>query len=117
MALVATTVFLTVLAVVTGVELVAGRPLSDLLRGDSGHGTSVFGGDHGEDADRPPDGADRLRHRHAKVVEQTTPTYTRTASPATTTATPTSAVPSTPATPYGDPELVTAPSSSGPATP
>ena len=31
------------MAVITGVELVAGRPLSDLVRGDQGKGTSLFG--------------------------------------------------------------------------
>ena len=36
-------VFVAVLAAVTGVELVAGRPVSDLVRGDSGQGTSLFG--------------------------------------------------------------------------
>jgi hypothetical protein len=36
-------VFVGVLAVVTVVEMVAGRPLSDVVRGQSGSGTSVLG--------------------------------------------------------------------------
>ncbi|MCW2497815.1 MAG: hypothetical protein JWQ77_3739 [Jatrophihabitans sp.] len=36
-------VFVGVLLVVTGVEAIAGRPLTDLLRGKSGSGTTVFG--------------------------------------------------------------------------
>jgi hypothetical protein len=38
--------FAAVLAVVTGVEAVAHRPISDLVRGESGSGTTLFGGSH-----------------------------------------------------------------------
>lgn len=43
-ALFAVAIFAFVMAVVTGVELVAGRPLTDLLRGEQGSGTSLTGG-------------------------------------------------------------------------
>ena len=115
-ALVATTVFLTVLAVVTGVELVAGRPLSDLLRGDSGHGTSVFGGTTVKTRTVPPTAPTVYVTVTPKVVV-TTPTYTRTASPATTTTTPASGASSTPTTPSATPSTSGAPSSSGSRTP
>jgi hypothetical protein len=81
-------VFVTVLALITGVELVAGRPISDVVRGDSGSGTSLFGGS------RQASGGG---HAPAPAVTQTvtpsavvtTPTVTQTAPTVTKTATPT----------------------------
>ena len=113
-ALVASTVFLTVLALVTTIELVAGRPLSDLLRGDSGHGTSVFGGTTVKTKTKtvPPTAPTVYVTVTPKVVV-TTPTYTRTASPTTTTTSPSS----TPTTTSPAPSTTGAPSTSGSATP
>src|SRR5205814_6188310 len=36
--------FVVLLTVITGVEVVVGRPISDVVRGESGSGTSLFGG-------------------------------------------------------------------------
>ncbi len=44
LALAGTGLFLAVAAVVTGIELAAGRPLGDLLRNESGSGTTFLGG-------------------------------------------------------------------------
>jgi hypothetical protein len=89
--------FVAVLAVVTGVEVVAGRPLSDLLRGDGGTGTSVFG-TAGGPAVTPPAGTPTVTRTVTPSVVVTTPTVTQTAPAVTTTATPTqTAAPSAPA--------------------
>ncbi len=69
--------FRRVLIVVTGIELVAGRPISDLVRGDSGSGTTLWSTAHRRAADHDAD-ADHHGHRHAAVVVAT-PTVTLTA--------------------------------------
>lgn len=93
----AVSVFVAVLAVVTGVEVVAGRPIADVVRGDSGSGTSFFG-----DA--------QVRTRTTTVtpaaptttvtvtpkVTYVTPTVTATAPTQTETATPSTTVTTTP---------------------
>ncbi|MBE7189108.1 hypothetical protein [Jatrophihabitans endophyticus] len=90
-------VFVAVLAVVTGVEVVAGRPISDVVRGDSGSGTSFFGDT-------------QVRTRTATVtpaaptttvtvtpkVSYVTPTVTATAPARTQTVTPSATVTATP---------------------
>lgn len=85
-------VFAAVLAVVTGVEIVAGRPLADLVRGDSGTGTSVFG-DAGRAASTAPSPTratvPTVTRTVTPVMVITTPTVTRTAPAVTRTATPT----------------------------
>ena len=82
----AVAVFVTVMAVITGIELVAGRPLSDLVRGDQGKGTSLFGNEQVRTrtttvpADRPhglQDG-DPEGRRHHPHVTQTAPAVTKT---------------------------------------
>ena len=98
-------VFAAVLGVVTGVEIIAGRPLADLVRGDSGAGTSVFG-----DAGQAPSTVPNPTHASVPTVTRTvtpivvitTPTVTRTAPAVTRTATPT---------------VTTTPSSSAPSSP
>lgn len=88
-------VFAAVLAVVTGVEIVAGRPLSDLVRGEAGSGTSVFGtSSTGTGGTRP---APTVTRTVTPSVVITTPTVTQTAPAVTQTATPTeTATPSAP---------------------
>lgn len=89
----AVAVFAAVFAVVTGIEVVAGRPISDVLRGDTGSGTTLFGGGNAAPA-RPagpteaPSGPTVTRTVTPAVVV-TTPTVTRTAAPVTQTPTPT----------------------------
>jgi hypothetical protein len=74
-------VFAAVLAVVTGVEIIAGRPVSDLVRGDSGTGTSLFG-THREAAGgavTTPIGTPTVTRTVTPSVVVSTPTVTRTA--------------------------------------
>jgi hypothetical protein len=88
-------VFAAVLAVVTSVELVAGRPLSDLLRGQSGQGTTVFGPSNQTHATptptptQPSQPAPTVTKTVLPKVVVTTPTVTQTAPPVTKTTTPT----------------------------
>jgi hypothetical protein len=89
-------VFAAVLAVVTSVELVAGRPLSDLLRGKSGQGTTVFGTSQ-QSGTTPQQPTPTVTQTVVPKVVVTTPTVTQTAPPVTKTTTPT-VTPSTPAT-------------------
>lgn len=102
-------VFAAVLALVTSVELVAGRPLSDLLRGTSGQGTTVFGPSQahaGSKSQQPtPTTPATVTQTVTPDVVVTTPTVTRTAPPVTATTTPTSSpsAPSAAATPSGSP--------------
>jgi hypothetical protein len=88
--------FVAVLAVVTGVEVVAGRPLSDLVRGDGGTGTSVFGTAGGPAATTPAR-TPTVTQTVTPSVVVTTPTVTQTAPAVTKTATPTQTTPSAPA--------------------
>jgi hypothetical protein len=88
-------VFVAVILLVTGIELVAGEPLSELVRGQSGHGTSVFGAStqraQGNVTPTKPVVTPTVTVT-AKVVTST-PTVTVTAPPVTATATPTTTVP------------------------
>ncbi len=81
--------FVAVLAVITGVEIVAGRPISDLVRGDSGSGTSVFGNAAGSDAGTGNGATPTVTTTVTPSVVVTTPTVTQTAPAVTRTATPT----------------------------
>jgi hypothetical protein len=83
----AAAVFAAVLALVTGVELVAGRPLSDLVRGDAGSGTSVFGG--GQAQGGTTGQVPTITRTVTPSVVVTTPTVTQTAPAVTRTAAPT----------------------------
>lgn len=77
-------VFAGVLVVVTAVELVAGRPLSDVVRGTSGSGTSLLG-DQTQQTKSAPTPATTVTVTPSVVV--VTPTVTVTTSPVTRTAT------------------------------
>jgi hypothetical protein len=105
----AAAVFVAVLAVVTSVEVVAGRPVSDLLRGDSGSGTTLFGGTSPARATKSgstdPAGVPTVTQTVTPSVVVTTPTVTKTAAPTTETTTPT-----------GDPSAPSTPGTSGTAT-
>ena len=90
LAIASVAVFAAVLAVVTSVEVVAGRPLSDLLRGTSGQGTTVFGPQHqARGKSTPTPTAPTVTQTVVPKVVVTTPTVTQTAPPATKTTTPT----------------------------
>jgi hypothetical protein len=110
-------VFVAVLAVVTGVEVVVGRPISDLVRGDSGSGTSVFGDEHQPSGGGSgPGAAPTVTKTVTPAVTGTTPTLTQTAPAVTKTVTPTvtqtptaPASPSTPSTSSGSNSTSTGP--------
>jgi hypothetical protein len=76
----AVAVFVAVLAVITGIEVIGGRPVSDIVRGDGGSGTSFFG--HVQVQTRtktvPPVAPTITKTVIPKVVV-TTPTVTQTA--------------------------------------
>lgn len=80
-------VFVAVLAVITAVEVIAGRPVSDVVRGDTGKGTSFFGAEQVHTKTVPPT-APTVTKTIIPKIELTTPTVTQTAPPATTTTTP-----------------------------
>lgn len=86
-------VFVAILAVVTGVEVVTGRPLSDLVRGESGSGTSFFGDSTRRSAVDEPAPAPTVTQTVTPSVVVVTPTVTQTAPPVTETVTPTESPP------------------------
>ena len=108
--------FVGVLTVITAVELVAGRPLTDVLHGTGGSGTSVLGDVGAERASTPTPSAPAPQQVTVtvtpKVVTQT-PTVTVTGNPVTRTVTPTTTT--TPAEPT--PTDTPTPSPSEPANP
>lgn len=99
--------FVTVLTFVTGVELVTGHPLSDLVRGDTGSGTSVFGTKSKNAAVEERVPAPTVTQTVTPSVVVVTPTVTQTVPAVTETATPTDSPtptrPSTSATPSTTP--------------
>jgi hypothetical protein len=86
----AISVFVAVLAVVTGIEVVAGRPLADIVRGDAGSGTSVFG-TAGTSGGSGGGAVPTVTKTVIPSVVITTPTVTQTAPAVTQTAPPTTA--------------------------
>lgn len=88
-------VFVVVLAVVTGVEVVAGRPISDVVRGDPGQGTTFFGDNQAKTVTPP---APTMTVTVTPKVVVTTPTVTQTAPNETKTAPPTGTTTVTPTT-------------------
>lgn len=85
----AVSVFAVVLAVVTGVEAVAGRPISDVVRGESGGGTTFFGDNQVRTRTTTvPPTTPTVTVTVTPKVEVTTPTVTQTAPPVTQTNTP-----------------------------
>lgn len=105
-AILAVALFVFVMAVVTTIELLFGRPLTDILRGDNGSGTSIGGGG------RAP--APTVTVTVTPSVVMVTPTVTQTATPTTATTTPstTATTPSTTTPGSGS----TTPSDGGTAT-
>jgi hypothetical protein len=83
-------VFVAVLTLLTSVEVVSGRPLSDLLRGTSGSGTTVFGSSqHVGSTVSTPSGTVTVTQTVVPKVVTQTPTITQTAPAVTVTPTPT----------------------------
>jgi hypothetical protein len=106
-------VFVGVLAVVTTVELVAGRPLSDVVRGQSGSGTSLLGTVGNTKHSTTPTPAVTVTVTPTVVTR--TPTVTVTGTPVTKTATPTATVTPSSSTPPSATSSAT-PSSSAPSS-
>ena len=93
----AVAVFVALLTVITGVEIVTGRPVSDLLRGTTGSGTTLFGGVSANSPAPVPTVTQTVTPSvvvTTPTVTQTAPAVTRTATP-TVTATPSATPPST----------------------
>jgi hypothetical protein len=83
-------VFVAVLTLLTSVEVVSGRPLSDLLRGTSGSGTTVFGSSQRAGSTvGTPSGTVTITQTIVPTVVTQTPTVTQTAPAVTVTPTPT----------------------------
>jgi hypothetical protein len=97
-------VFAGVLVVITGVEIVAGRPLTDVLHGTAGSGTSVLG-DAGQPRTVTP--APQVTITITPTVVTNTPTVTVTGAPVTKTVTPTTSI--TPTTPVASSTPVATP--------
>jgi len=102
--------FVTVLTFVTGVELVTGRPLSDLVRGDTGSGTSVFGTNTKNAAVEEQVPAPTVTQTVTPNVVVVTPTVTQTAPAVTETATPTDSPTPTPTSTSSAPSTTPVPS-------
>ncbi|MDT4936899.1 MAG: hypothetical protein QOG80_570 [Pseudonocardiales bacterium] len=104
----AAVVFVAALAVLTGVELLAGRPVTDLVKGQSANGTTVFGSQQHPTATPTP----AVTVTVVPHVVVTTPTVTSTAPAVTVTQTPTTSPSgSTPtAVPTVSPTATTTPS-------
>ncbi|MDT4924080.1 MAG: hypothetical protein QOG01_1793 [Pseudonocardiales bacterium] len=111
----AVTVFAAVLAVVTSIEIVAGRPLSDLLRGNDGTGTSVFGASNQTQQGGGSGATPTVTKTVIPLVVVTTPTVTQTAPAVTKTATPTATATttSTPTAPVTSPAATASAGSAG----
>lgn len=106
-AIAAIAVFVAVMALVTSVELLTGRPLSDVVRGDTGQGTSFFGNAQATTGTAPAGTPTITRTIIPKVV-QITPTLTQTAPAVTQTDTPTITPTNTPSdTPTTSPSAST----------
>ncbi len=111
-------VFTLVLTVVTGIELVAGRPISDLVRGDSGSGTTLFSGNGVAKQSTPTPNPITVTQTVTAKVVVTTPTVTQTAAtPITRTVTPTKTVTATSSTPSAPPTTATGTGTSQPSAP
>ena len=108
-------VFAGVLLVVTAVEVVAGRPLTDVLRDQPGSGTTVLG-----DAGRADSPAPQVTITITPSVVTETPTETVTGRPVTTTVTPTTTTstttPTAPSSPSGTPTPTGTPTPSAPVS-
>lgn len=103
-------VFAGVLLVVTAVEVVAGRPLTDLVRGKQGTGTSLLGNVSQTTKGTTPSAPVTITI--TPTVVTATPTVTVTGNPVTQTATPT-----TTTTPSGSPSSPSPSDSSGSVSP
>jgi len=101
--------FVTVLTVLTSAELLAGRPISDVLRGRSASGTTVFG--TSQHSSQQPQPQVTVTETIVPKIVLVTPTVTRTA-PAVT-VTPTSSPSATPGSPAPS---ATAPSAAAPTS-
>jgi hypothetical protein len=112
-------VFATVLTIVTGIELVAGRPISDLVRGQNGSGTTLFDSNETAKKSTPAPAPVTVTQTVTPSVVVTTPTVTQTASPVTRTVTPTTTETATtaPGTPSATPTTATGTGTSQPSAP
>ncbi|HEY2983530.1 MAG TPA: hypothetical protein VGJ38_05215, partial [Jatrophihabitantaceae bacterium] len=110
--------FMIVAAIVTGVEIAAGRPLHSIVHDHSGSGTSLFGGSHkSPTTPTTPAPSQSSTSSSATTPASTTPSYPSTTAPATASAPPSSATPTTPAPTATFPTPTTSPPPDGSPSP
>jgi hypothetical protein len=110
--------FMIVAAIVTGVEIAAGRPLHSIVHDHSGSGTSLFGGSHkSPTTPTTPAPSQSSTSSSATTPASTTPSDPSTTAPATASAPPSSATPTTPAPRATFPTPTTSPPPDGSPSP
>ena len=110
--------FMIVAAIVTGIEIAAGRPLHSIVHDHSGSGTSLFGGSHkSPTTPTTPAPSQSSTSTSATTPASTTPSDPSTTAPATTGAPPSSATPTTPAPTATFPTPTTSPTLDGSPSP
>ncbi len=106
--------FMIVAAIVTGVEIAAGRPLHSIVHDHSGSGTSLFGGSHkSPTTPTAPAPSQSSTSSSSTTPASTTPSDPSTTAPATTSAPPSSATPATPVPTATFPAPTTSPAPDG----
>jgi hypothetical protein len=110
--------FVIVAAVVTGVEVIAGRPLTNVVHDRSGSGTSLFGADH-RSSTTPTPTPTPSHPSTASSPTSTTPSSPRSATTSATTGAPASTAPTTgaPTATFPTPTTSPPPQGSPSATP
>ncbi len=108
--------FVIVAAIVTGIEIAAGRPLHSIVHDHSGSGTSLFGGSHKSPTTPTTPAPSQSSTSTASTPASTTPSDPRTTAPATTSAPASSPTPTTPAPTATFPTPTTSPPTQGSAS-
>lgn len=105
--------FVIVAAIVTGVEIAAGRPLHSIVHDHSGSGTSLFGGSHKSPTTPTTPAPSQSSTSTASTPASTTPSDPHATAPATTSAPASSPAPTTPAPTATFPTATTSPTPDG----
>ncbi len=110
--------FMIVAAIVTGIEIAAGRPLHSIVHDHSGSGTSLFGGSHkSPTTPTTPAPSQSSTSSSSTTPASTTPSDPSTTASSTTSAPPSSATPTTPAPTATFPTPTTSPPPDGSPSP
>jgi hypothetical protein len=89
--------FMIVAAIVTGIEIAAGRPLHSIVHDHSGSGTSLFGGSHKSPTTPTTPAPSQSSTSSSSTTPASTPSDPSTPVPGTTSGPPSSGTPTTPA--------------------